>query len=135
MRSLDDLQAPFLDLGNVFRVGRGGEELPNRLMDDLNNSCYMRRIWAPKISFFVPYPRDTAHPGSGSAQVCLPLLRLSANFGTLRRSMLKCFNSSQVSPDLVAYINMAKISLHFKNEQSCLYLVFFFVLLTWPQGT
>jgi hypothetical protein len=29
---------------------------------------FLRRIWAHKISFFVPSPRDVAHPGSGPAQ-------------------------------------------------------------------
>jgi hypothetical protein len=54
----------------------------------------------------------------GPAQACSPLLRLSTNFGTLRRRMLKCFNSSPVGPDLVPYIKMAKIGPHFENEQS-----------------
>jgi len=30
--------------------------------------CFVRRIWAHKISFFVHRPRDVAHPGSGPAQ-------------------------------------------------------------------
>jgi len=32
------------------------------------NLCFVRRIWAHKISFLVPHPRDAAHPGSGPAQ-------------------------------------------------------------------
>ena len=51
--------------------------------------------------------------GSGPAQ---DLLRLSTIFGTLRRSMLKCFNYSQVGPDVVLYLKMAKSGLHFENE-------------------
>ena len=35
--------------------------------------CYVRRIWAHRISFFVPRVRDTAHPGSGSVQDSLRL--------------------------------------------------------------
>jgi len=92
----------------------------------------MRRIWAYEISFFVPRPRDTAHPGSGLAQslpsLCsglLPLLRLSTIFGTLRRSMLNCFGSGRVGPELVPYIKMAKIGPHFENEQPRLYLLYF----------
>ena len=53
---------------------------------------------------FGPRPRDTAHPGSGPARdllkLCSPLLRLSTFFGTLRRSMLNCFNVSRVGPEL-----------------------------------
>ena len=33
--------------------------------------CFVRRIWAHKISLFVPRPRDVAHPGSGPAWVRL----------------------------------------------------------------
>ena len=39
-----------------------------RYTGSFRNTCYMRRIWAHKISFFVPRSRDTAHPGSGPAQ-------------------------------------------------------------------
>jgi len=106
-----------------------------------SNICYMRRIWPHRISFFVPRPRDTAHPGSGPAQgrlrlcsgfaqACSPLLRLSTIFGTLRRSILNCFNSSRVGPELVPYIKMVKISPYFENEQPHLYLLYFFVLPT-----
>jgi len=35
---------------------------------DSENRCFVRRIWAHEISFFVPRPRDVAHPGSGPAQ-------------------------------------------------------------------
>jgi len=75
--------------------------------------CFVRRIWAHKISFFVPRPRDVAHPGSGPAQdwlrFCSGLLTLRAIFGRLRRSMHNYFNSSRASPDLVPYIKMAKL--------------------------
>ena len=54
--------------------------------------------------------------GSVFAQACSPLLRLRTIFGTLRRIMLNCFNSSQVGPELVPYIKMAKIGPHFENE-------------------
>jgi len=37
----------------------------------MDNGCCMRRIWVHKISFFVPRPRDVAHPGSGSTQSLL----------------------------------------------------------------
>jgi hypothetical protein len=54
---------------------------------------------------------------SGFAQACSPLLRPSTIFGTLRRSMLNCFNSSRVGPELVPCMRMARISALFENEQ------------------
>jgi len=33
--------------------------------------CYMRRIWAHEISFFIPRGGDVAHLGSGPAQSLL----------------------------------------------------------------
>jgi hypothetical protein len=41
---------------------------------------------------------------SGFAQACSPLFRLSTIFGTLRHSMLNCFNSSRVGLELVSEI-------------------------------
>ena len=40
--------------------------------------------------------------------------------------MLNCFNSSQMGPEFVPYIKMAKIGPHFENEQPRLYLFYFF---------
>ena len=83
---------------------------------------------------FVSGARDTVHPSSGPAQDLLRLVHLrsdqvpfSAHCAT---SMLKCFNSSRVGPDLVPYIMMAKIGPYFENEQSHPYLLHFFVLPT-----
>ncbi len=45
-----------------------------------------------------------------------PLLTLITIFDRLRRSMLNCFNSSRVGPELVPI---------FGNEQVCLYLFYF----------
>jgi len=74
------------------------------------NSCFVRRIWAHKISRFVPRPRDVAHPGSGPAQdwlrICSGLLTLRAISGRLRHSMNNYFNSSRASPELVPYIRL-----------------------------
>ena len=57
----------------------------------LRTRCFVRRIWAQKISFFVPPPRDVAHPGSGPAQdwlrICSGLLTLRTISGRLRYSM------------------------------------------------
>ena len=60
-------------------------------------------------------------PAQGRLRICSPLLRPSTMFGTLRRSMLNCFNSSRVGPELVPYMKMAKIGSHFENEQPRLY--------------
>ena len=46
-------------------------------------ACYMRRIWAHEISFSVPRPRDTAHPGSGPAQ---SLLRICSGLLTFAQA-------------------------------------------------
>jgi len=61
-------------------------------------------------------------------------LKKFAIFGTLRRSMLSCFNSSPVGPELVPYIKMAKIGPYFENEQPRLYLLYFFCCLPDPWG-
>ena len=86
------------------------------------NTCYMRRIWAREISFFVSGARDTAHPGSGPAQNCSGLLTFAQakyhfRHATPQHAELMCFNSSRVGPDLVPYIKMAKIAPPFENER------------------
>jgi len=61
-------------LSTVVRAGGGdvvAVELVALLTAAAHITCYMRRIWAHRISFFVPRPRDTAHPGSGPAQARL----------------------------------------------------------------
>ena len=45
-----------------------------RVIPRCGTECFVRRIWANKISFFVRRPRDVAHPGSGLAQACSVLL-------------------------------------------------------------
>jgi len=72
--------------------------------------CYVRRIWALEISFFVPHARDVDRPSSGSGSVPAqsllspysvparagsPLLTLITIFGRLRRSLPNHFNSSR----------------------------------------
>jgi len=39
-------------------------------------------------------------------------------FGTLRRSILNCFNYSRVGPELIPYIKMAKIGPHFEMNSA-----------------
>ena len=79
--------------------------------------CFVRRIWGHKISFFVPRPRDVAHPGlrigSGFAQACSPPRAIS---GRLRHSMNNYFKSSRASPELVPYIKMAKLAPLFRKR-------------------
>ena len=55
----------------------------------------------------------------------LPLLTLITIFGRLRCSLLNCFNSRRVEPELVLYIKTVKIGLGFENEQPRLYLLYF----------
>jgi len=62
-------------------------------------------------SLFVPRPRDVAYPGSGSAVFAQDLLRLAYLCSP------NCFNSSRLGSELVPYIKMAEIGLHFQNEQ------------------
>ena len=45
--------------------------------------CNVRRIWALKISCFIPRPRGIAHPGSGPA---LDLLRICSGLLTFAHS-------------------------------------------------
>ena len=91
--------------------------------------CFLRRIWAPKVSFFGPRPRDVAHPGSGPAQDWLrtgsgfaqlaqALLSLTTISARLRRSIQSYFNSSRASPELVPYIKMAKLAPSVERECS-----------------
>jgi len=58
-------------------LGEWGDNIAHAIGCDYNckgkpygarNSCFLRRIWAHQISFFVPRPRNVAHPGSGPAQ-------------------------------------------------------------------
>jgi len=103
--------------------------------------CNMRRIWAHKISLFVPRSRDVAHPGSGPAQGRLRagsgrlrigsgLLTLRAISGRLRRSIHNYFNSSRVSLELVPYIKMATLIPVFREQMVLPSLSFYDIVTT-----
>ena len=90
--------------------------MPSRSWSCLLSFCCMRRIWANKISFSVSCPRDTAHPGSGSAQ---SLLRIRSGWLTFAHpnyhfrqaaaQPTKRFNSSRGGRELVPHIKMARM--------------------------
>jgi len=57
------------DAGEMLDAGASGSYSGGVIANVLGlfGYCCVRRIWAHKISVFVPRPRDTARPGSGSA--------------------------------------------------------------------
>jgi hypothetical protein len=103
-------------LGSAERKLRRKFRTDNELPND-KDWLFCETNLGSRNFLFAPRPRDIAHSGSGSAQsllrICSGLLTLNTIFGRLRRSMLNCFNSSQVGPELVPYIKIAKMGLHF----------------------
>jgi len=87
----------------------------------MKNRCFMRRIWANKISLFVPRPRDVPHPSSGPAQdwlrICSGLLTLRTIPGRLRHNML---NSNRASLEVVPHIKWLNWFPSFESEWFCL---------------
>ena len=104
-------------------------ELPRRhSFSPVGTICFVRRIWAHKISFFVPRPRDVAHPGSGPAQ---DWLRICSGLITLKT--IPEGYASRASPELVLYKN-SLIGPVFQNQMvpppPSLYLTISFLYLT-----
>ena len=72
----------------------------------LGPTCFVRRIWAHKISFFVHRPQDRFSIGSGFTQDCSALLTLTR---MLRGSIHNHFSFSRASLELALYIKMATL--------------------------
>jgi hypothetical protein len=71
-----EVESAKFDALKLEKVARKWDVWCSSLEHSLEISCFVRRIRAPDISFFVPQPRDIAHPGSVAAQDPLRLAHL-----------------------------------------------------------